>query len=88
MWHFLRNVEAVHDLVVLLQNRFLPIPHLDEEDRLAGVPIPGLPNFYRVSVRGEKGPSKLPTHSEIVCMCGGAGLWEGFDRDGSPRVIT
>ena len=55
MWHFLRNVEAVHELVILLQNRFLPIPHLDEADRFAGVPIPGLPNFYRVSECGGRG---------------------------------
>ena len=52
MWHFLRNVEAVHELVILLQNRLLPIPHLDEADRFAGVPIPGLPHFYRVSECG------------------------------------
>ena len=50
MWTFLRNVEAVHEFVILLQNRFLPIPFLTDAERLAAVPVPGLPNFYRVSL--------------------------------------
>jgi len=51
MWTFLRNVEAVHEFVILLQNRFLPIPYLTDAERLAAVPVPGIPNFYRVSGR-------------------------------------
>ncbi|GAX85040.1 hypothetical protein CEUSTIGMA_g12460.t1 [Chlamydomonas eustigma] len=51
MWTFLRNVEAMHEFVILLQNRFLPIPFLAEEERLAAVPVLGVPNFYRVVAR-------------------------------------
>ena len=75
MWHFLRNVEAVHELVILLQNRFLPIPHLDEVDRFAGVPIPGLPNFYRVSVgAGGRGCLSRTVHAQGL---GGRGAYMG-----------
>jgi len=51
MWAFLRNVEAVHEFVILIQNRFLPIPYLTEDERLAAVPVRGIPNFYRVVAR-------------------------------------
>ncbi len=49
MWTFLRNVEAVHEFVILFQNRFLPIPYLTDSERLAAVPVAGIPNFFRVS---------------------------------------
>ena len=55
MWAFLRNVEAVHEFAILLQNRFLPIPYLTEDERLAAVPVPGIPNFFRVSETGRYG---------------------------------
>ena len=51
MWTFLRNVEAVHEFAILLQNRFLPIPYLTEDERLEAVPVSGIPHFFRVSER-------------------------------------
>ncbi|GAX81809.1 hypothetical protein CEUSTIGMA_g9237.t1 [Chlamydomonas eustigma] len=51
MWAFLRNVEAVHEFAILIQNRFLPIPYLTDDERLAAVPVRGIPNFFRVVAR-------------------------------------
>ena len=65
MWTFLRNVEAVHEFAILLQNRFLPIPYLTEDERLAAVPVPGIPHFFRVSGTGRHF-SRTRVHAGVI----------------------
>ena len=51
MWHFLKNIEGLHQFVILLQVRVMPIPFLEPGERLVGVPMDSLPCFYRVVAR-------------------------------------
>ena len=68
MWAFLRNVEAVHEFVILLQNRFLPIPYLTDDERLAAVPVTGLPNFFRVSQSRAMFESQWPSSWDYLLV--------------------
>lgn len=49
--HFLRNVEAVHEVNIFICVRHMPIPLIDPADRLLIRPVPGLPSFYQIVVR-------------------------------------
>lgn len=51
LYHFLRNIEAVHQINIFLCARFLPVPTIAPEDRLLVRAVPQLPTFYSAIVR-------------------------------------
>jgi len=51
MMHFLRNIDALHGVVILLTVRFLPMPTVKNVERLLVRAVPGVNNFYQVVAR-------------------------------------
>jgi K+ transporter len=49
--HFLRNVDAMHDVTIFLTVRFLPMPYIKNAERLLVRAVKGVPNFYQVVSR-------------------------------------
>jgi len=51
MRHFVRNIDAMHEVVIFLTVRFLPMPHIKNMERLLVRAVAGVPNFYQVVAR-------------------------------------
>ncbi|GAX79004.1 hypothetical protein CEUSTIGMA_g6444.t1 [Chlamydomonas eustigma] len=51
MSHFLKNIDALHGVAILLTVRFLPMPTIKNVERLLVRAVSGVPNFYQVVAR-------------------------------------
>uniref|UniRef100_A0A7R9YVS8 K+ potassium transporter C-terminal domain-containing protein n=1 Tax=Chlamydomonas euryale TaxID=1486919 RepID=A0A7R9YVS8_9CHLO len=51
MMHFLHNIDAMHEVVIILTVRFLPLPNIAPVERFLVRSIEQLPNFYQVVAR-------------------------------------